>query len=108
MQVGYGYEENTSLDNLIWNCRACNTRLGVVFKQLGMGRRTHQFNPSEGAKSLGAWMAAVLSMRGESNQMSVPELIQATPPARRSEFALEIWELRRAYGTDTCAGEVPF
>ena len=42
-------------------------------------------------------------MKGESNQMTVPaavEMIRATPPARRSEFARQIWALRREHGTD--------
>jgi hypothetical protein len=42
-----GFEENTDPQNLIWNCRACNTRLGVVFKRLGLGRRTRQYNPAQ-------------------------------------------------------------
>ena len=76
-EVGHfdGYEENTRPKNLIWNCRACNTRLGVVFKSLGLGRRTHQYNPSGGAQSLGAWLAAVLSAKGDSNQMIVPDAV---------------------------------
>lgn len=98
-----GHEENTAAENLIWNCRACNTRLGVVYKRLGIGRRTHQFNPAgQGATSLGQWLTAVLSMKGESDQMTVPaavEMIRATPPADRSRFAREIWEKRRERGT---------
>jgi hypothetical protein len=33
-------------------------------------------------------------------------MIRATPPARRSAFAREIWVRRRAHGTDK--SEVPF
>lgn len=103
-----GHEENGAAENLIWNCRPCNTRLGVVFRDVGIGRRTRQYNPSEGAKSLGQWLTAVMSMKGESDAMSVPaavELIRATPPATRSEFAREIWERRRERGTER---RVPF
>ena len=35
------------------------------------------------------------------------EMIRATPPGRRSEFAREIWARRRERGTDR-KGEVPF
>jgi hypothetical protein len=110
VEVGHldGHEENTEPENLIWNCRACNTRLGVVFKQRGIGRRTRQYNPSEGAKSLGQWLTSVMSMKGESDAMSVPdavEMIRATPPTKRSEFAREIWARRRERGADR---EVPF
>jgi hypothetical protein len=107
-----GFEENTAQENLIWNCRACNTRLGVVFNRLGLGRRTHQYNPSGkgGATSLGQWLTAVFAMKGQSQDMTVPaavEMIRATPPARRSEFAREIWSRRRARGTDR-KEEIPF
>jgi len=64
-----------------------------------------QFNPSEGAKSLGQWLTAVMSMKGESDAMSVPaavEIIRATSPR---SFGREIWGRRRERGTD---GKVPF
>jgi hypothetical protein len=95
-----GFEENTASENVIWNCRACNTRLGVVFKRLGMGRRTRQSNPAQkGATSLGQWLTAVMSMKGQSQEMTVSAAVD-TPPARRSEFASEIWAKRRERGTD--------
>jgi hypothetical protein len=111
VEVGHldGHEENTAPENLIWNCRACNTKLGVVYKRLEIGRRTRQYNPgTQGATSLGQWLTAVLSMKGESDQMTVlaaVEMIRATPTDTRSEFARQIWERRKARGTDR---EVPF
>jgi hypothetical protein len=97
-----GHEENTALENLIWNCRSCNTKLGVLFKRLGLGRCTRQFNPqAQGAGNLAQWLMAVLSMKGESGQMSVPEavaMIRATLPEDRSAFAADIWRRRRARG----------
>jgi hypothetical protein len=70
----------------------------------GLGRRTRQANPqAQGAKSLGQWLAAVLSMKGESDQIdpaAAVDIIHATPPERRSEFAQQIWEIRRRRGTD--------
>ena len=105
-----GHEEHTEPANLIWACRRCNTLIGVVLKRAGLGRRTQQFNPAAtGARSLGQWLTAVMSMKGESDTMSVPaavEMIRATPPERRSEFAREIWHLRRQRGTDKWG--VPF
>jgi hypothetical protein len=51
-------------------------------------------------------------MRGESDAMTVPAavtIIRATPPDRRSEFAEEIWERRRArYGPSGRGDSVPF
>jgi len=81
-----------------------------VFKRAGLGRRTRQYNAaSDGAQTLAQWLTAVMSMKGESDEMSVPaavEMIHATPPFRRSAFAREIWQRRRARGTDKTA--VPF
>lgn len=44
-------------------------------------------------------MTAVMSMRGASDAMPVEaavDMIRATPPERRSDFAQEIWERRRS------------
>jgi hypothetical protein len=106
-----GHEENAAPRNLIWTCRRCNVLCGLTLKRSGLGRRTRQYNPeTEGAASLGQWLTAVMSMKGEAAGMTVPAavaMIRATAPARRSEFAREIWERRREHGTDRL-GEVPF
>jgi len=61
-----------------------------------------QDNPrGEGAQTLSQWMAAVMSMKGESDQMPVREavkMIHQTPASAQSSFAREIWRLRRATG----------
>jgi hypothetical protein len=108
-----GHEEHTHRLNLIWNCRSCNTRLGVVFKRLGLGRRTRQFNPeARGAESYQQWVLAVMSMKGDSDAMTVPaavEMIRATPPEDRSRYAREIWRRRRDHwGQSGQQSEVPF
>jgi hypothetical protein len=107
-----GEEWDTAPENLIWNCRACNTRLGVVFKRLNLGRRTRQYNPAaEGAHSLGKWLTAVMSMKGESDAMTVPaavEMVRATPPDRRSQFEREIWRRRREHSATDQREEPPF
>lgn len=98
-----GEEQNGEPSNLVWACRSCNTTLGVVMKQQGLGRRTAQFNPNvQGARTLGQWVTAVLSMKGEGpmEPSAAVEVIQATPLERRSSFAQEIWRLRRERGTD--------
>jgi hypothetical protein len=78
----------------------------------GLGRLTRQYNPaSQGAASLGQWLTAVYAMKGQGTSMTVAEavdMIRATPPNRRSEFAEEIWRRRRQHGTDRWAAEVPF
>lgn len=90
-------------ENLGLTCRSCNAKVAHVMKRHGMGRRTRQYNPrGEGAQTLAPWMAAVMSMKGESDQMPVDaavEMIHATPASDRSHFAREIWRLRREHGT---------
>lgn len=99
-----GNERDNAPRNLAWACRSCNTLIGVVMKRAGLGIRTRQLNPArEGARTLAQWVTAVLSMKGESDAMdpaAAVEIIHATPPARRSAFAEEIWRIRRAHGTD--------
>jgi len=99
-----GNEHNNAPSNLAWACRSCNTRIGVVMNRAGLGIRTHQLNPShEGARTLAQWVTAVLSMKGQSDAMepaAAIEVIHATPPARRSAFAREIWHIRREHGTN--------
>ena len=98
-----GNESNSEAWNLGLTCRSCNAGVAHLMKRLGMGRRTKQYNPKgEGARTLGQWMAAVMSMKGESDQMPVDEAVQmihATPAEDRSHFAREIWKLRREHGT---------
>jgi hypothetical protein len=78
-------------------------------RRAGVGRLTRQYNPpSEGARTLGAWMNAIASMKGEGGSMAVRDavaMIRATPPTVRSDFAREIWARRRQRGTDK---SVPF
>lgn len=68
-----------------------------------------QRNPA-GARSLGQWLNAVLSLRGEGGTMQLQDaiaMVHATPHAKRSEFASEIWRRRQARGTAR-REEVPF
>jgi hypothetical protein len=110
-----GDESNGSPTNLGPTCRSCNAKVAHVMKRAGVGRRVRQYNPrsgSGGAQTLGQWMAAVMSMKGESDQMSVSdavEMIHSTPASDRSHFAREIWRLRREHGRGrTGNDEIPF
>jgi len=100
VEVGHldGHEENNKPANLHWTCRSCNTALGHAFKKLGIGRRTRQYNPS-GAATLGQWLNAVQSAKGDSGGTmdldAAIEMIRYTSPIKRSEFAREIWAKRR-------------
>ena len=106
-----GHEENTAARNLFWTCRSCNVLCSNALKRAGLGRRTRQYNPQGGgAKTMAQWLSAVMSMKGQSDQMPVEAavaMIHATPPEARSRFAREIWRVRRSRGTDG-RGEVPF
>ena len=99
-----GDESNTDEDNLGLTCRSCNAIVANEMKSAGVGRRIRQYNPrrKHGAETLGQWMAAIMSMRGESDQMTVRQavdMIHRTDPTDRSYFAREIWRLRRQQGT---------
>ena len=88
----------------MWACRSCNVRVAIAMTYAGFGRPTRQFNPqTTGAKNLAQWLRAVRSAKREIPDMDVDDavsMIRATPPERRSEFAQQIWELRRRRGTD--------
>ena len=112
-----GDESDVKPPNLAWACRPCNVRIGNVMRRAGIGRKTRQYNPSShdvtsGATSLGAWMNAVASIRGEGGTMPVSyavALIHATPPDARSEFAREIWSKRKSrYGPTGLKDAAPF
>ena len=104
-----GDEANGRQSNLAWACKSCNTARGMLFAKLGKGVRTRQMNPEKGATSLGQWVIAVMSAKGEGpmDPDAAREMIHETPDRRRSEFAREIWSRRRAHGTDRLS-EVPF
>jgi hypothetical protein len=113
-----GREENGGPENLGYACRSCNTRKGVVFRNAGIGRRTRQFNPKAGrkrgnpggAQNLAQWLNAVMALKGQGGTISLPAavaMVQETPHSKRSEFARESWDRRRAHGTDR-REEVPF
>jgi hypothetical protein len=74
-------------------------KVGAVLRTFGLGRLTRQFNPGsqQGARTLGQWITAVQSLRGESRMdpAAAIAMVHATPAQRRSEFALEIWRRRR-------------
>jgi len=106
IDVGHvdGHEENNEEENLIWICRSCNVTTANVMRDAGMGRLTRQYNPGKsgkGASSTEQWITAVMSMKGLSNEMPVSEaveMIRATSPAKRSEYARGIWDMRRSKG----------
>ncbi len=121
-----GKEADNTPANLAYACRACNTAKGALFARLGIGRKTAQYNPpAKGAVNLAQWTMAVASIKkrdpttgrlrsGDSNKMRLMPvseavaMIRATPPDKRSEYARQIWSLRRQHGTDRRQADIPF
>jgi hypothetical protein len=100
VEVGHldGHEENDDPRNLVWNCRSCNTRLGHIFKTLGIGRRTRQYNPgTQGAQSSEQYALAITA-KDHGNLFMTAEaardIIHATPPEDRSYYARRLWRVR--------------
>jgi hypothetical protein len=63
----------------------------------GIGKRTRQRNP--GARTLAQYAEAVSQhTRGQFDAGG--EIIHDTPKETRRRFAAEIWQRRRAHGTD--------
>lgn len=96
-----GHEKNNKPSNLMYGCRSCNVKAANTMRRAGLGTITRQYNPSEGAQTLAQWVTAVLSMKGESDQMTpgqAVDIIRATPHSRRSTFARQIWQRRRRSG----------
>ena len=89
--------------------------MGNVLKAAGKGRRTRQYNPT-GAKSFEQYLRFILIMRGQidGDNMTRAEAhaaVLATPAAKRSEYAKQMWRARkRRYGRSGRgdANEVPF
>lgn len=119
IEVGHinGREEDGKPENLIWTCRSCNVLAGNTLRKAGIGRLTVQYNPADGAKSVGQWLNAVgaiipheypdrnIGLRAAST-MSVRDavaMIRATSQSKRREFAAklrrrnpaDIWALER-------------
>jgi len=80
-------------------------------RRAGIGRLTRRYNPGDGgAHSLGQYLNAVLSLRGEGGTMSVSDAVatvRATPQDARSEFAREIWSRRREHYGPTGRSDGP-
>ena len=102
VDVGHidGHEEHNDDWNLMWVCRSCNVMSANTMRNAGLGRLTHQYNPAgQGAKSVKQWITAVMSLKGLSNEMPVSaavELVHNTSAQKRSEFARQIWDMRRS------------
>jgi hypothetical protein len=92
-----GVEAHGSPENLRWLCASHNVTEGIRLARAGQGVKTRQYNP--GAYTLAQYTQAVLEhTRGAHDAGGA--VIHATPKEKRREFAAEIWQRRRARGTD--------
>ncbi len=96
-----GDESNNRRSNLFWACKSCNAKEAARMKKAGQGIRVRQYNPKEaGAYTLPAYMKAI-EQHAPGAHDAGGKIIHETPPSRRKRFAREIWDLRRAHGTDS-------
>jgi hypothetical protein len=112
-----GNESDYAAKNLVWACKACNTRKGLLFRRKGLGVITSQSNPSRsrgGKAQMDAYAAAIKVMRGdfEGDVSKAVATIRATPPAVRSAYTSRTWSMRRQIygpaGRQMSLSEVPF
>lgn len=101
LMVGHidGDESHGEPRNLTYVCRSCNTKQAAHFTRRGAGRKTRQYNPGPGALSLAQYLTAVMTLKGESDQMTLSaarQLVRDTPAELRSSYASEIWRRRKA------------
>lgn len=93
-----GDEANGSPENLRWLCVPDNVSEAIRLARAGQGVKTRQYNPG-GAHTLAQYTQAVLEhTRGAHDAGG--KIIHATPKEKRRDFAAEIWQRRRARGTD--------
>jgi hypothetical protein len=86
-----GDESDDEPDNLMYLCRPCNTRKGIVQARNRIGTRTRQFNPMKVPTfaQFKAHAAALLGI-GPGDPTAATAAIRATPPEKRAEFAEKI------------------
>jgi hypothetical protein len=111
-----GHESNDHPSNISRCCRSCNTRIANVMRKAGLGTKTRQYNPrskarSHGSRSLGSYLSAVQIVKGEQpgNVSAAVRDLQATSPSQRSEYAEQIWKIRKErYGPTGRRDTLPF
>ena len=94
-----GNEADLVAENLMWACKSCNTRLGFLYRDNGIGKRTVQYNPSKGTKreQMERYAAAIKVMRGqfEGDIGQAVSTIRSTPRAIRSAYTARTWPVRK-------------
>jgi hypothetical protein len=108
-----GDEAHGERKNLAWGCRSCNQILSHAFKRVGAGKRTKQFNPSQGVPTFEQYVWAVRQGPGGTHKGpylgrgkwakgphdEAGAIIHATPKHKRIEYAARIAGLKAERGT---------
>jgi len=84
-----GDESHGETANLAYGCRSCNGKLAVVFKAVGAGKPTNQYNPSSGVPTFEQYMWAVSNHERKAHDAG-GAVIHATPKHKRIEYARRI------------------
>ena len=82
-----GDEANGNRRNLMYLCRSCNVRKGIVQAKAGEGKRTQQYNPQQ-PPTFRRYVDAVRTLRGDrpGDVAKAAKVMQGTPPAIRAGF----------------------
>lgn len=84
-----GHEENCHPANISPTCRSCNNAIAAKFAQIGVGRRTRQFNPAAPATRREEYTWAIYQLRFSRSKATIQRAIariQSTPHADRNRF----------------------
>jgi hypothetical protein len=87
-----GDESDGAPENLMYLCRSCNTRKGVMQTRHSVGIRTRQYNPQPRPLTFAQFrqQAKVLLGLTPGNVATAGDAIRATPPATRNTYAARI------------------
>lgn len=86
----WGDESANEPEDLMWLCRSCNTRKGVIQKRNHIGVRTRQYNPERVSFSRFKQAARVLLGVEPGDAGKATATIAASTPAQRADFAERI------------------
>lgn len=107
-----GNESDGRPANLAWACRPCNAAKGAAYARLGKGIRTNQRNPRQG-DTFQSYISDMKTARSDMSSTAQKDAawkrILSRSKATRSDYARQLYQLRRERGTAPAAREaIPF
>jgi hypothetical protein len=93
----WGDESDDSPENLMWLCRSCNTRKGVVQARNRIGVRTRQYNPGGDRVTFAEFKKAARIVLGiePGNVAQATATVSSATPQQRATFAQKLAEARK-------------